>query len=134
VNETESSPEVVEETPSAATTETEPAVTEELRLMGKRLAAALIAATQTSEAEALKGDLRQGMSDLRVEIDQALSRPQVQSLRGKAQAPVVTQIRHELANALRVLNRAIDRAAESLTPQTPPETEEPAPTVEADPE
>lgn len=96
----------------------EASLVEELRSLGKNLAAALRAAGQTEEAEALKADLKEGLRTLRGEMDDALSGSSVEALKGRAQAKKGAPVRREIAGAIRVLNRTLDRMAASLEPST----------------
>jgi hypothetical protein len=129
------------ETPSVEATE-EAAITGELRRMGERLASAIRAATGTPEAEALRGEVGDGLRKLRTELDGVLRRGKESSLapepdaaaepatdtspdeaaepeadRGAAApraARVQLTVRNEIANALRSLNGALDRLAGSI--------------------
>jgi hypothetical protein len=89
----------------------------EFQELGQRLAAALRAATETPEADALKSDVREGMQQLRHDIDSALANAPVP---GRGRVPeagnAVRTMRNELAGALRGLNRTLERMAGALEP------------------
>lgn len=100
-------------------------VTNELRSLGQHLASALRAATTTEEAESLKGEVRDGMRQLKEQVDEALAASPIGRRRSDEAAPDggaesgaaggrMGQVRVELAGALRSLNRVLDRAAVSL--------------------
>jgi hypothetical protein len=129
-------------TPSVEATE-EAAITSELRRMGERLASAIRAATGTPEAEALRGEVGDGLRKLRTELDGVLRRgkdsaaaPEPEAApepaadtspdEADASAPdrganaqraarVQLTVRNEIANALRSLNGALDRLAGSIS-------------------
>ena len=104
--------------PKGRESATEPALAEELKSMGQHLAAALRAAASTQEALDLRNDLRDGLRSVRTELDDALSRAPVDALKEKAQGPRVASVRNEMANAIRSLNRALDRLAASMERET----------------
>lgn len=114
-------------------------VVDELRGIGSRLAAALQAAASTPEAENLKGDIREGAQRLVNELQAVIKASPIGKMgrgsdavadgapaegpaaEGVAAAPsvppaqrVASTVRTEFANALRSLNRALDRLAGQL--------------------
>ena len=116
-------------------------VVDDLRGIGSRLAAALQAAASTPEAENLKGDIREGAQRLVNELQAVIKASPIGKMGGRSDtaaegggtdAPAVegvadvpsapstqrmaTTVRTELANALRGLNRALDRLAGQLQP------------------
>lgn len=90
----------------------------ELRSFGQQLAAVLRAAAATPEAEQLSGQIRDGLSQLRDEIDTALDglRTRTAERTGDAAGGVLSQARGELAGALQALGRAVVRMADSVAP------------------
>jgi hypothetical protein len=92
----------------------ERSVLEEFKGLGEHLAAAMRAAATTAEAEALKGDLQEGLRDLRVEIDKALQAAKPAG-RVPASGKAGEQVRSELASALRSLNKVLERTADSIS-------------------
>ncbi len=127
---------------AAASTDAEPGreapLTSELRRLGERLAGAIRAAAGTPEAEALKGEVGDGMRKLRGELDGVLRRGRGDNVAEEAGAAessssapasegsedadsgptraarVQDTVRNELASALRSLNGALDKLAGSL--------------------
>lgn len=113
-------------------------VIDELRGIGSRLAAALQAAASTPEAEGLKNDIREGAQRLVSELQTAIKASPIAKIGGRGDAPatdaaadapdvaaasgpapsqrVASTVRTELANALRGLNRALDKLAGQLAP------------------
>jgi|GEM_PF-1063420 hypothetical protein len=96
----------------------------ELRAFGEHLAAAVRAAAETDEVGALKDDFRRGVQELRHEIDYAMDTERVSEAkqkvvgeaREKASTVDSTTIRAELATALRMMNKALDKLADSMEP------------------
>jgi hypothetical protein len=89
----------------------------ELRRLGELLARALRAAAGTREAEELKAELRDGMDALKREMDTA-----VESTRGATDrvretgGPTADKVRVEVADALRSINKALDKLATGVEP------------------
>jgi hypothetical protein len=91
----------------------ESTLADELRSTGLHLAAALRAAASTPEAQEVRADLREGIRNLRSELDEALSKTPVETLKSKGPVPR-SALRAELANALRSANKVLDRLAASM--------------------
>lgn len=113
---------------------------DDLRGLGSRLAAALQAAATTPEAEGLKTDIREGAQRLVNELQSAIKASPIGKMSGRPDAAAVADaasaeaqavaaapsdppvqrmaatVRTEVANALRSLNRALDRLAGQLEP------------------
>jgi hypothetical protein len=93
----------------------------ELRRLGELIARALRAATGTTEAEELKSELREGMEALRREVDSTLesSKDATGKMR-ESGGPAADKVRVEVADALRALNRALDKMAAGVEPTNKP--------------
>ena len=101
------------------------AMAADLRELGLRFTAALKAAASTPEAQELRGEIRDGLSQMRDEIDSALG-----SLRSGAKRKVeerktggteaggnlASQVRSEVAQAVRNLSAALDKMAGTMAP------------------
>ncbi len=91
----------------------------ELRRLGQLLSASLRAAASTQEAAELKSELKEGMDALRREMDNAVENTKSATARVKSEgAPTSEKLRAELADALRAVNRALDRMAANVEPGT----------------
>ncbi len=90
----------------------------DLKALGQQFGAVLKAAASTPEAEQLSGQIRDGLSSLRDEIDDALSgvRGGARKVAGDQAGNVLNRAQIELANALHLLSRGIDRVATGVTP------------------
>lgn len=90
----------------------------ELKTLGQQFATVLKAAATTPEAEQLSAQIREGLSSLRDEIDDALSgvRTGTKKVAGDQASNVMGRAQVELANALHVLSRGIDKLASSVGP------------------
>ena len=110
-------------TPEAESAEPSPGIAQDLRSMGEKLAAMIKAAAGTTEAEAVKADVRQGMVALRQEIDKALQRVPATDVQsgvhkgGEVAAGATQRLRVEAAGWLREANRALDKLADALQGQ-----------------
>jgi hypothetical protein len=109
-----------------AAAEATSSITNDVRALGEKLAAALRAAGSTPEADAVKHDLRDGMEALQKELSSALQKvPKVDEVQegvksggekvsGAAQGAAQT-MRVEVANLLRQANGALERVADALS-------------------
>ena len=90
----------------------------DLKTLGQQFAAVLKAAASTPEAEQLSAQIREGLGSLRDEIDDALSgvRTSTKKVAGDQASNVLSRAQVELANALHLLSRGIDRVASSVGP------------------
>ena len=92
----------------------------ELRRLGELIARALRAATGTNEAEELKVELREGIEALRREVDSTLeSGKDATGKMRESGGPAADKVRVEVADALRALNRALDKMAAGVEPTKP---------------
>jgi hypothetical protein len=92
----------------------------ELRRLGELIARALRAATGTQEAEDLKVELREGLDAFRREVDNTIesSKDATGKMR-ESSGPAADKVRVEVADALRALNRALDKMAAGVEPTKP---------------
>jgi len=106
------------ESATAAAAKAVQGVAGELKSLGQQLAAVLRAAAGTPEAEQFGTQVREGLGSLRDEIDDALEGMRSGSRRaaGDQATHVLSRAQAELANALRVLGRGLDRLASSVEP------------------
>ena len=112
-----------------ATQESAASLPSEMKRLGELLAAAMKAAAATEEAESLRGEIREGARALRREIDSTLesTREATGRVRPVDRASGGTRkLRGELADALRVLNRVLDKAAGVVEPSDGGEGDPPA--------
>jgi hypothetical protein len=109
-------------------------VSDELRLLGKRLREAFDAARESRQAQEFREELNRGLGELREEIDEVSKSEEVQRFQESARAAVQDvgkgdvgqQIRRGLLTALKEINVRLERVvqeAETGTPaeDTPPE-------------
>ena len=103
--------------PEGTSETTRASIGSELRRLGQLLSASLRAAASTNEAAELKAELKEGMEALRREMDNAMESTKSATARVKIEgAPTSEKLRSELADALRAVNRALDRMAQSVEP------------------
>jgi len=118
---------------SASATKAVQGIAVELKTLGQQLANVLKAAASTPEAEQFSSQIREGLGSLRDEIDDALTgvRSGTKKVAGDQAGNVMNRAQVELANALRVLSRGIDKLAGSVGPADG-EAGSPADTVASD--
>ncbi len=95
-----------------------PSLIAELQTFGQLVAAALRAAATTPEAEALRNEVREGVSAMESEIREqaATSKETTRRVSTQYRQTGTTRVRTDLAAALRSLNKAMGNLAESLEP------------------
>lgn len=106
-------------------------VAADLRDLGVRFAAALRAAAGTAEAQELRGEIGEGLRQLRGELDSALEGVRSGAKRrvGEQRGAVSGQLRSEVAQAVRNLSAVLERLAGNMEPGDSTDAE-PAETVE----
>lgn len=101
------------------------AMAADLRELGLRFTAALKAAASTPEAQELRGEIRDGLSQMRDELDSALGSlrsgakrkvEERKSSGGEAGGTLASQVRSEVAQAVRNLSAALDKMAGTMAP------------------
>ena len=90
----------------------------ELRELGVQFAATIRAAASTEEAQELRGEIREGLGQLRDEVDAAFSNVRSGTKRkaGEKKGSLEVKLRSEFASAVRNLNSALERLAGSMEP------------------
>lgn len=96
-----------------------PSLIAELQTFGQLVAAALRAAATTPEAEALRNEVREGVTAMESEIREQAAARKESTRRASTQyrETGTVRVRTDLAAALRSLNRAMGNLAESLEPE-----------------
>lgn len=102
----------------------------------RKVAAVVKAASATPEAEQLKGEIREGLSQLRGDIDRTLDNVRANAKTATTTSSdqggaVMTQVRATVADVLAAVGTAVDRMASSVRPgegtSAAPAAEAPAP-------
>lgn len=90
----------------------------ELRELGVQFAAAIRAAAATDEAQEFRNEIRDGLGQLRDEVDAAFTNVRTGTKRraGERKGSLEVKLRSEFASAVRNLNSALERLAGSMEP------------------
>ena len=93
-------------------------VATELRELGVQFAAAIRAAAATEEAQEFRGEIRDGLGQLRDEVDAAFTNVRSGTKRkaGERKGSLEVKLRSEFASAVRNLNTALERLAGNMEP------------------